>query len=145
MAIGIFTNKKVVPSDAEVEQAVGPRLGLWQELSDDLCRTYPVQQDLKFMYGKNYGWARRFQINGKLLTSLYPAHEGFKVQINLSLQGIETALSLHPCRNVQQAIANAYPYPEGRWLFIPVDSAEDLQDIKKLLALRVQEKRLLKG
>ncbi len=44
--------------------------------------------------------------------------------------------------NVQQAIARAHPYPEGRWLFIPVESEADMHDIQRLLALRAAERRL---
>jgi hypothetical protein len=47
--------------------------------------------------------------------------------------------------HVQEVIAEANPYPEGRWLFIPVRSADDIRDIRQLLALRVETKRLQKG
>ena len=36
----------------------------------------------------------------------------------------------------------AAPYPEGRWLFIPVESAQDAEDVQALVALRAREKRL---
>lgn len=45
-------------------------------------------------------------------------------------------------KNVQQAIARAYPYPEGRWLFIPVESEDDCPDIQQLLALRIDTRHL---
>ena len=47
--------------------------------------------------------------------------------------------------NVQAAIARATPYPEGRWLFIPVRSADEIRDIQRLLALRVEAKGLQGG
>jgi hypothetical protein len=47
-------------------------------------------------------------------------------------------------KNVQQAIARAHPYPEGRWLFIPVETEEDLSDVQKLVEMRAHTKRLLK-
>jgi hypothetical protein len=37
---------------------------------------------------------------------------------------------------VQQVIEKAHPYPEGRWLFVPVESETDIRDIKQLLSLR---------
>jgi len=43
---------------------------------------------------------------------------------------------------VQRAIARATPYPEGRWLFVPVESEQDLQDVQRLLVLRAEDKRL---
>ncbi|MBN1373024.1 MAG: DUF3788 family protein [Anaerolineaceae bacterium] len=57
---------------------------------------------------------------------------------------MQTALGMGLGNNARQAIDAAMPYPEGRWLFIAVDSPGDLEDVKKLLALRVKEKRLVK-
>ncbi len=145
MSVGIFTDKKIQPTDLEVEQAVGTRWSLWQELIHYLRETYPAREDFKFMYGKNYGWALRFRVQSQLLTSLFPAEGNFRAQVNLGPEGVQTTLGMGLGENVHRAIDAAIPYPEGRWLFITVDSPGDLEDVKKLLALRVKEKRLVKG
>ncbi len=62
MSVGIFTDKKQQPTEAEVQAAIGPRLSLWQELIQFIRETYPVQEDFKFLYGKKYGWAWRFRV-----------------------------------------------------------------------------------
>jgi hypothetical protein len=54
MSVGKFTDKKYQPAEAEVLAAVGPRLPIWQELICFIREKYPVQEDFKFMYGKNY-------------------------------------------------------------------------------------------
>jgi len=140
MGIGIFTDKEHRPTDGEVLDAIGDKLPLWQELISHIREKYPVREDFKFLYGKNYGWALRFQIKGQLLTSLYPARDGFTAQVNLSEEAVEKALSLKPGKNVRQAIERANPYPEGRWLFVSVESEKDIGDIKRLLALRIGAK-----
>ena len=142
MSIGAFSDKKHQPTDAEVLEAIGPKLSIWQKLVRFVREKYPIQEDFKFLYGKNYGWALRFRIKGKLLISLYPAEGGFTAQVNLSSEAIEKAQRMKLGKNVQQAIARAHPYPEGRWLFIPVESEKDLRDIQRLLALRVDTKPL---
>ena len=116
--------------------AIGDKLPLWRELIKYIREKYPVQEDFKFLYGKNYGWALRFRIKGQLLTSLYPAKGGFTAQVNLSEEAVEKVQSLKPGKNVQQAIERANPYPEGRWLFVSVESEVDLGDIKRMLALK---------
>lgn len=144
MSIGRFTEKKHQPLEAEVYQALGSKRSLWEELLRCIRETYPAEEDFKFLYGKNYGWARRFRTRGQLLTSLYPTDGGFTVQVNLSPGAVEKALRMKPGRNVCLAIERAHPYPEGRWLFIPVESQADIRDVQRLLALRVEDKRLLK-
>ncbi len=142
MSIGIFTDKKQQPADAEIAKAIGPQLPAWEEFLQFIRETYPSDEDFKFLYGKKYGWARRFRSRGKLLTSLYPAEGRFVVQINLTPEAVERALAMEPGKNTREAIARAHPYPEGRWVFIPVESADDVQDVKQLLALRAETKRL---
>ena len=142
MSYGAFTDKKHQPTEAEIQAAIGSQLSAWQELIRFIRENYPADEDFKFLYGKQYGWALRFRIRGQLLTSLYPADEGFTVQINLSPAAVEQTQGMKLGENVQGAIARATPYPEGRWLFIPVRSADEVRDIQRLLALRVETKRL---
>lgn len=142
MSIGVFTDKKQHPTEQEILAMIGPQVTLWQELIQFIRQNYPSNEDFKFLYGKKYGWALRFRIRGQLLTSLFPTAGGFTAQINLSPEAVEQALAMQPGKNVQDAIARANPYPEGRWLFIPVESSDDSDDVKRLLALRVAAKRL---
>jgi hypothetical protein len=138
MSFGIFTEKKRTPSEAEIHVIMGDSLMLWQALAADLRQAYPVEEDFKFMYGKNYGWALRFRIKGKLLVNLYPNQGFFTAQVNLSPAAVERALGMNLGQHAHDAIANAHPYPEGRWVFVPVDSEADRQDILDLLRLRVE-------
>lgn len=144
MGIGLFTDKRNQPTEAQVRDAVGAKLPLWQDLICAIRERYSVQEDFKFLYGKKYGWALRFRVKGQLLVSLFPTQGGFTAQVNLSPDAIEKALAMEISRNVQQAIACAHPYPEGRWLFIPVETEEDLSDVQQLVEMRAHTKRLLK-
>jgi len=141
MSVGVFTDKNHRPTDNEILKAVGPRLSTWQELIRFIREEYRVQEEFKFLYGDKYGWGLRFSTKGKLLTSLYPVQGGFTVQIILRPEAVEKAQSMKMGRNVRQAIARAKPWPNERWLFIPVESKKDFQDIQQLLALRVEAKQ----
>ena len=101
MSIGLFTDKSHQPTDAEVLEAIGPRLSIWQDLVHFIREKYAIQEDFKFLYGKNYGWALGFRIKGKLLVSLYPARGGFTAQVNLSSDAIEKAQNMALGKNVQ--------------------------------------------
>ncbi|MEA4907978.1 MAG: DUF3788 family protein [Chloroflexi bacterium] len=144
MSIGVFIDKNHCPAEAEIQEAIGSRLPLWQELAGHVQGTYPVEQDFKFMYGKEYGWALRYRVKGQLLTSFYPVAGGFTAQVNLSPQDVETAETMGLGDNACRAIAQATPYPEGRWLFIPVQTPGDCEDVQKLLALRAAAKHMRK-
>jgi len=118
----------------------GSKLSSWQELIDLIRDKYPVQEDIKYMYRQKYGWALRFRIKEKLLVALYPVKNGFTVQIILNPDAIKRAQKMKLGKNIQQTIEHAEPYPEGRWLFIPVKSKKDIPDIQQLLELRIDFK-----
>lgn len=137
MSIGIFTDKKHKPSAEEIRAAVGSKQAAWEDLSQFARQNYADQEELKFLYGKNYGWALRFLSRGKMVINLYPADGSFTAQINLPEFAVQKALGMDIGAHVRQVLETAHPYPEGRWLFIPVQTERDLADVKRLLALRV--------
>lgn len=143
MSIGLFNDKDNPPSEAQILAAVGPRVHLWQQLLQVLRSQYRVIEDFKFLYGKKYGWALRFRVKSQLLVSLFPTQGGFVVQVNLSPEDIEQALALNLSANIQKAIESANPYPEGRWLFIAIETEDDLRDVQQLVAMRAKFKRLV--
>ena len=138
MSVGAFTDRKQRPTEDAIREAIGARLPVWQELIHFLRAAYQTSEDLVFLYGKNYGWALRFRVRGKLLTSLYPARGGFTVQINLSRVAVERVQSMKLGERAREAFARAKLYPEGKWLFLPVESAEDVRDIRQLLVLKLE-------
>ena len=142
MSVGIFTDKKHQPTEAEILEALGTTLPLWEALIRFIRKAYPVQEDFKFLYGKNYGWGRRFRVKGQQLTSLFPASGHFKAQVNLSPESVVNAQRMDLGESAQTTIERAHPYPEGCWLFIPVQSERDLNDVQQLLAMRAEDKHI---
>jgi hypothetical protein len=142
MSIGAFSNKKQRPSEAEIRDMMGTGLSDWDELVQFVREKYTPEEEFRFLYGKKYGWALRFQMRRKLLSSFYPREGGLTVQINLGPAAIDQALEMDLGENVLGVINRATAYPEGRWLFIPVKTPQDIQDIQRLLALRAETKRL---
>ncbi len=136
MSHSAFTDKQREPSAGEILEVLGPMADAWRAFGQHVRETYPVQEDLKFMYGKKYGWALRFRQRGSLLTSLYPASSAFIVQVILGGAALEQAERSDLGKNARQAIEAARPYPEGKWLFVRVESPGDLEDARNLVALK---------
>ncbi len=118
---------------------MGPSNSNWNSMLGEIRKSSKVQQDFKFMYGKKYGWALRFRLSGKLLTSLYPNVNYFVAQVILSAHQLLEIKDVEVHENTRRAIEGANLYPEGKWLFIPVKTAADLRDVKQLLKLKTEE------
>ncbi len=133
MSIGWFTDKKVAPSEKEIETLLGKVLLSWNRLIKTLRDKYSLQEELKYCYGKKYGWAYQFRHNGKLIVSLYPNKGYFVAQLIVSRKNLEEAAQLDLHRNAQAAIESATEYTEGKWLFIQVKAKDDLEDVLELV------------
>lgn len=143
MSLGAFTDRHTCPGPAEIEAALGPALPLWEGLLAYVRGVYPAREELKFLYGKQYGWALRFQVKSQLLINLYPNRGFFTAQVNLSPRAVVLALALDLGEPARAAITKAVPYSEGRWVYIPVASESGVRDVQRLLALRAADKRLV--
>ena len=137
MAIGAFTDKEHKPTVAETVAAIGSKQPLWENLTSFIVDSYRLKSNFAF-YGKNYGWALRFRKGGKALLSLYPGQDSFTAQIIVSQAQAEKALSSGLSKEASKIIEDAHPYPEGRWLFLKVESEQDLNDVKQLLMVKSQ-------
>jgi hypothetical protein len=140
MSIGIFTDKERPPTIDQVLEAIGPKRSAWEKLTRFIQEEFAAREEFRF-YGKNYGWALRFRKGGKALASLYPAETSFTVQVILGEADVKRARGLPIGKHVRQIIEQAYAYPEGRWLFIPIQSAKDVRDAQQLLALKFSAER----
>jgi hypothetical protein len=137
MSIGIFVDKEHKPTMEEIFAALGSKRPLWENLTRFVVDNYRTRGDFAF-YGKNYGWALRFRKGGKALLSLYPGKDNFTVQIILGQSGAEKASSLNLSNKVRKILEDAHQYAEGSWLFIKIESEQDLNDIQTLLILKAR-------
>ena len=136
MPIGAYTDKNHSPNTEEIQAGLGSQWQTWQAFNQFVANTYRCKSELKF-YGKNYGWAMRYRKNGRALLSLYPGRDCFTVQIILSEAEIAQARQTNLGQAAIRAIEAANPYPEGRWLFITIQSNQHLQDVQNMLAIKV--------
>ena len=141
MSIGAFTDKSHLPTSEEIQAMLGSQWEAWLEFNQFVINSYACTGEFKF-YGKNYGWAVRYRKTGKALLSVYPAQAGFTIQIILSEGEIVQARQNGLEQVGLRAIDAANPYPEGRWLFIPIKSDRDLQDIKMMLAIKTSRMKI---
>ena len=137
MSVGVFTDKAHAPTAEQISEAIGSRRAAWEDMLQVIRESYARQEDWCF-YGKNYGWALRFRKSGKALASLYPAEGSFTVQLILGQTHVDKAHGLKLGKHVRQIIEQAHPFPEGRWVFVPVQSGKDMRDVQQLLALKCE-------
>jgi len=136
MPYSAFTDKEHCPTMKEVFAKVGARKPLWETIIQFVEGNYGVKKADFGFYGKSYGWALRFRKGGKALISLYPGKENFTAQIIISPSDAKKAFDLSLGENTRKVLENAHKFHEGRWLFLKVESDQDVRDVQLLLTVK---------
>jgi hypothetical protein len=135
MSISAFDDKERQPTLQEINDTLGSRQPLWQQLLQFITDNYQLPGDLSFG-GKKYGWNIWYRKSGKSLVSLYPQNEYFVAQIVLGKDQADKAFQLKLGKNVRTVLEEAPPLHDGRWLFIKVRSKKDVNDVQELLQIK---------
>jgi hypothetical protein len=135
MSIGHFVNPDQPPSEEELRQALGAQFLLWEQLQQFIQETYQMAGEMSFG-GKKYGWNLWYRKSGKSLVSLYPQAGYLVAQVVLGKEQAEQALQVELGENVRNLLETAPQLHDGRWLFVPVRSSRDAEDVQQLLLVK---------
>jgi hypothetical protein len=121
---------------------LGPAWRLWEDLTHFLTETYPeIPPELSYG-GKKYGWNLWYRKSGKSLLSLFPNEGYYVAQVVLGNAQVEQALQLELGEAVGSLLRETPQFHDGRWLFIPVRTERDAEDVKQLLQVKRRPKRV---
>ena len=129
-------DRDVVPTDADFERAAGPHTDLWYRCRDTVTRAMGATADTVWG-GRNDGWMLRVRRAGRPFTTLAPRDVGFNALVILGSADLAGAEALPLSPRVRAVLDSARRYPDGTWLFIPVEVASDVDDVVGLLTLKL--------
>ena len=115
---------------------------LWGELCSHLESLYAVSPQIDYSVCSGApGWNVKYRKSGRSLCTLYPDDGFFTCLISVgSREATEAELLLSNCtETIRTLYWNTKPFNGGRWLMIPITSAEILDDTERLIALRVRK------
>lgn len=115
----------------------------WNDLNSFLKTTYNTEP--KKIYSKcsaQRGWNIKYQKNGKSLCTLYPMQGYFIALVVIGAkEEMETDLIIPTCNTYIQELYNKTPFScGGKWLMIEIKDEQTLDDVKKLIKIRVKPK-----
>lgn len=116
---------------------------LWQDLNLLLQITYQIQPKLAYSRcSMQSGWNVKYQKSGKSLCTLYPMEGYFIALVVIGNKEMEEAEMLMPlCSKYIQTLYQETPFSAGgRWLMVSVTDHHILNDVIKLIQIRVRTK-----
>ena len=131
------------PTEREITDFIGePAKGAWTELRRFLEEHYDIIPETLFE-GTKHGWSVRYRKSGKTLCTLTPEKGAIGVLIVLGKQESEEVLSMRNelSPKTYKLIEDTKQLHDGRWLWIRLFGAKDVDDVKKLLPLKRKPKK----
>ncbi len=129
------------PSLGQIDRYIGSPL--WKDLQNFLETIYSVQPKVTYSNcSAQKGWNVKYQKSGKSLCTLYPMPGYFIALVVVGAKESTEAELLMPfCTDyVQELFARTRFSAGGKWLMIDVTDADILEDVKRLIEIRVRPK-----
>ena len=133
----IFMNKACIPTDADLISTLGKSAGLWNEISEFVLLKYPNAIKEWSYPGKNYGWSFRIKDSKRVIIYLLPRDKYFKVAFVFGQKATDHVLESDVAISIKEELASARVYAEGRGIRLDIKEQADLNDIKKLVEIKL--------
>jgi hypothetical protein len=137
MALSVFEDKSIVPGDDDLCRTLGNTYEYWNDIKSFVHEQYPEVLEEWNHSGKNYGWGFRLRDKKRVIVYLIPCSGYFKVGLVFGEKATKDALKSDISFEIKSIIESAKVYGEGRGFRIDVANVDILEDIKKLIAIKL--------
>lgn len=133
----IFMNKVIIPDDKDVQVELGETYAYWKEIMDFVVLKYPKAAKEWSYPGSKYGWSFRMKDRKRVIIYLLPRERYFKVAFVFGQKAYDLILISPISESIKTELAAARAYAEGRGIRIDVKDHAVLDDLKKLVEIKL--------
>ncbi|HEV2399023.1 MAG TPA: DUF3788 domain-containing protein [Candidatus Sulfotelmatobacter sp.] len=133
-----FAGWKTGPTHAEVASVLGSSLTLWNRLVTELKREVKIDAVEWHSGSAKYGWSLRLQIKKRNIVYLSPRDGGFVAAFALGDKAVAAARKSALPAAVIKNINESKRYAEGTAVRIDVRTAEDVEVVKKIAKIKIE-------
>lgn len=133
--------KMIQPQLPQISSYIGTPL--WDKLCEHLEEVYHVSPRIEHSICSGApGWNVKYKKSSRALCTLYPSDGYFTAMVSVGVrETLEVEQMLSLCTDyLRELYQNTPPFNGGRWLMIEVRTPEILEDVKRLIALRMKKK-----
>lgn len=136
-------DKQKIPTEDEIQNHIGKKSVEYVELlRDGLSKMLEIKTELKFPFGKDYGWGYKFSHKSKHLFYLF--FEKNSITVTLQINKIKTEKDLERYNKLsaegKQYWENRYPCGDnGGWVHYRVNNKTQMKDIYLFLSIKTNK------
>ena len=137
METRIFMDKSIEPDNNRLAEGLGEKNRLWESLKKYLADKYDnMQEEWKF-YGQKHGWTLKVKQKKRTIFYLIPFEDLFKISFVFGDKAVAAAEKSDLPKHLITELKNARKYMEGRGLQVEVKLPADIENIKKLIEIKM--------
>jgi hypothetical protein len=134
----VFAGQREEPTESLWAAILGDRYELWQHLVTDLEDEFAIDTAEWHTSLVKLGWSLRLQAKKRNSVYLGPRERWFLASFILGDKAIAAARKGGLDAGVLRLIAESKRYPEGTAIRVEVRSEKDLQTVKKLARIKIE-------
>lgn len=137
MAASVFDNKSIKPAADALETALGKSAKFWKEIKRHLQERYgELTEEWKF-YNQKSGWILKVLRKKRNLFFFTPLKNHFRIAFVFGDKAVAAIEQSDLPNEIIHTLKNARKYAEGRGILIDVKSPGDVENVKKLVDIKV--------
>jgi hypothetical protein len=134
----IFTDKKLIPGDKDLELGLGSTFRLWRQIRE-VASAHPSALPGEWNFpGEKYGWSFRIKDKKRVIIYLLPRDNYFKVAFVFGQKAFDEIMAGSFPEVIRQELSSAKIYAEGRGIRIDVKDSNIVPDILKLIEIKLK-------
>lgn len=133
----VFIDKTVEPNNAALKKALKDTFGVWQKLVNFTRETYPDAVEKWHFTSEKYGWSYRVSDKKRVIVYFLPRDKFFKIAFVFGQKATDSILASDISNSIKNEFKAAKVYAEGRGIRISVTDTSQLEDIKKLIVIKI--------
>lgn len=137
MALSIFEDKIKKPYDEDIREALGSSCRLWEEIKEYMAGNPGAMLEEWKYYGKSSGWTLLLKQKKRTIIYMFPGKDFFTTLFVFGEKAMEQAGESNLPHYIIERINSAKPYMEGRSFQVEVKSEQDLENVKILMDIKL--------
>ncbi|MBI1936730.1 MAG: DUF3788 domain-containing protein [Ignavibacteriales bacterium] len=138
MTNNIFTNKLEQPDEETLSTVLGKSYKNWQAVKKHIEDNYgSCAEEWKF-YGQKIGWSLKIFLKKRNLFFVTVCNGFFRISFVLGNKAVAAAEQSKLPQTIIEELLNAKKYAEGRGVRIEVKSQKDVETIKQLVDIKIE-------
>lgn len=133
----IFTDKETTPTTNDLKKALGDTYDIWQSLIKYVKKAYPEASEEWKYASEKFGWSFRISDKKRVLIYLLPRGQFFKVAFVFGNKACDAIFLSDISETLINELKAAKVYAEGRGIRIEVKDTFGVDDIKKLITIKL--------